>query len=79
MHHKCMPTINANYSLLQESTRGSSADQTSAQFIVTTFRSEMIGKAEKFFGVYFRGGSSHIKEIEQEQAKDFVNDDAIQG
>ena len=79
MHNQCMPTINANYSLLQESTRGSSADQTSAQFIVTTFRSEMISKAEKFFGVYFRGGSSHIKEIEQEQAKDFVNDDTIEG
>ena len=46
---------------------------------MTTFRFEMIDKAEKFFGVFFRGGSSHIKEIEQEQASDFVSDGAIQG
>lgn len=65
--------------IIQESATGSAGDQDSAQFIVTTFRSEMIDKAEKFFGVFFRGGSSHIKEIEQEQASDFVSDGAIQG
>lgn len=50
----------------------------SAQFIATTFRGELLEKAEKFFGVLFRGNSSHIKEVNREEAQDFVIDDNIQ-
>ena len=38
----------------------------------------MIERADKFFGVYYRGDSSHIQEIEKEKATDFVIDGAIQ-
>ena len=50
----------------------------SAQFIATTFRGELLERAEKFFGVLFRGNSSHIKEVNREEAQDFVIDDNIQ-
>lgn len=38
----------------------------------------MVERADKFFGVIFRGTSSYVQEVEQTRAYDFVVDDAIQ-
>jgi len=46
-----------------------------AQFITTTFRSELLESAEKFYGVQFKNKVSHILSITKEDAKDFVQDD----
>lgn len=46
-----------------------------AQFITTTFRAELLGTAEKYFGVRFRNKVSHIDAVTKEQAYDFVEDD----
>lgn len=46
-----------------------------AQFITTTFRSELLEHAEKFYGVRFRDKVSYINVISQQQAQDFVQDD----
>lgn len=46
---------------------------TSAQFITTTFKSEMLAQADKFYGVFFdKQKVSTIKVIEKEEASDFV-------
>lgn len=47
-----------------------------AQFITTTFRPELLESADKFYGVKFRNKVSHIDAITDEQAKDFIEDDA---
>lgn len=44
----------------------------SLQFICTTFRPEMLQRADKFFGVAFGSRVSRVQEISQEQALDFV-------
>lgn len=45
----------------------------SAQFITTTFRSEMLAQADKFYGVYFdKHKVSSVHTIEREQAYEFV-------
>ena len=49
-----------------------------AQFITTTFRPELLESADKFYGVQFKNKVSHILSITQEQAKDFVGDDAAE-
>ncbi|GIY08074.1 structural maintenance of chromosomes protein 3 [Caerostris darwini] len=46
-----------------------------AQFITTTFRPELLEKADKFYGVKFRNKVSHIEVVTQEEARDFVEDD----
>ncbi|XP_013782387.1 structural maintenance of chromosomes protein 3-like [Limulus polyphemus] len=46
-----------------------------AQFITTTFRPELLEKADKFYGVKFRNKVSHIEAVTQEEARDFVEDD----
>ncbi|KIR29832.1 chromosome associated protein [Cryptococcus deuterogattii 99/473] len=44
-----------------------------AQFITTTFKSEMLAQADKFYGVFFdKQKVSSIKVIEKEEASDFV-------
>ncbi|TMS36231.1 hypothetical protein L596_003446 [Steinernema carpocapsae] len=48
-----------------------------AQFITTTFRSELLQYASKFYGVRFRNKVSHIDVVSQEQAQDFVEDDQL--
>ena len=50
----------------------------SAQFIATTFRGELLERADKYFGVLFRGMSSHIKEIVKNEASDFIEESYIQ-
>jgi len=50
----------------------------SAQFIATTFRGELLERADKYFGVLFRGMSSHIKEIVRDEASDFIVESDIQ-
>lgn len=46
---------------------------TSAQFITTTFKSEMLAQADKFYGVFFdKQKVSTIKVIEKDEASDFV-------
>jgi structural maintenance of chromosome 3 (chondroitin sulfate proteoglycan 6) len=45
----------------------------SAQFITTTFRSEMLTHADKFYGVYFGTQKvSSISTITKEEAAEFV-------
>ena len=48
-----------------------------AQFIITTFRPELIEAADKFYGVIFRNKVSHVETIAKEKAKNFVEDDEI--
>lgn len=50
-----------------------------AQFITTTFRPELLDKADKFYGVKFRNKVSHIEAVTQEEARDFVEDDTTHG
>ncbi|CAN7999300.1 unnamed protein product [Ixodes pacificus] len=50
-----------------------------AQFITTTFRPELLEKADKFYGVKFRNKVSHIEAVSQEEARDFVEDDTTHG
>ena len=48
-----------------------------AQFITTTFRPEMLVRADRCFGVTFRGKASHMDTVKREEAKSFVQDAAI--
>ncbi|XP_054714183.1 structural maintenance of chromosomes protein 3-like [Uloborus diversus] len=50
-----------------------------AQFITTTFRPELLDKADKFYGVMFRNKVSHIEAVSQAEARDFVEDDTPHG
>uniref|UniRef100_T1JG50 Structural maintenance of chromosomes protein n=1 Tax=Strigamia maritima TaxID=126957 RepID=T1JG50_STRMM len=50
-----------------------------AQFITTTFRPELLEKADKFYGVMFRNKVSHIDCVTREEARDFVEDDQTHG
>lgn len=50
-----------------------------AQFITTTFRPELLEKADKFYGVKFRNKVSHIEAVTKEEARDFVEDDTQHG
>lgn len=52
----------------------------SAQFITTTFRSEMLSQADKFYGVFFdKQKVSTIQAIEKEEAYAFVENAAQVG
>lgn len=44
----------------------------SAQFITTTFRSELLANADKFYGVTFQGKVSRIHAITKENALGFI-------
>jgi structural maintenance of chromosome 3 (chondroitin sulfate proteoglycan 6) len=46
----------------------------SAQFITTTFRPEMLAQADKFYGVIFGNDKvSRIETIDKERAQEFVD------
>eukprot|EP00040_Diaphanoeca_grandis_P033645 m.206425 g.206425 ORF g.206425 m.206425 type:complete len:1211 (+) comp32953_c0_seq2:153-3785(+) len=47
-----------------------------AQFIVTTFRPEMLQKADKFYGVKFHNKVSRIDCVTKDQAMQFIDDEA---
>lgn len=48
-----------------------------AQFITTTFRSEMLAQADKFYGVYFdKMKVSTISTIEKDDAYEFIETSA---
>lgn len=49
-----------------------------AQFIMTTFRSELVDKAHKFYGVRVRNKVSYIDCITKDQAKQFVQEKPLQ-
>lgn len=50
----------------------------SAQFITTTFRSEMLTNADKFYGVYFdKQKVSTIQAIGKEEAGEFIETSAV--
>lgn len=51
----------------------------SAQFITTTFRPELLEAADKFYGVMYRNKVSLVRTITKEEAKEFVEDDAMHG
>jgi structural maintenance of chromosome 3 (chondroitin sulfate proteoglycan 6) len=45
-----------------------------AQFITTTFRPEMLARADKFYGVIFGNDKvSRIETIDRERAQEFVD------
>lgn len=46
-----------------------------AQFITTTFRTELLKNAEKYYGVRFRDKVSYIDPISSAQAHDFIQDE----
>uniref|UniRef100_A0A0W0FZU7 Putative structural maintenance of chromosome protein 3 n=1 Tax=Moniliophthora roreri TaxID=221103 RepID=A0A0W0FZU7_MONRR len=51
---------------------------TTAQFIVTTFRPEMLVTADKFYGVLFNNQKvSSVREIRREEAMEFVDQEAV--
>lgn len=50
-----------------------------AQFITTTFRSELLEHADKFYGVLFRNKVSHVECVTREKAEDFLEDDQAHG
>ena len=51
-----------------------------AQFITTTFRSEMLAQADKFYGVYFdKSKVSSVATIEKEEAYQFIENSAAVG
>ena len=51
-----------------------------AQFITTTFRSEMLAQADKFYGVYFdKQKVSSIHTIEKDEAYQFIENSAAVG
>lgn len=50
-----------------------------AQFITTTFRPELLEKADRFYGVKFRNRVSHVELVTSEEAHDFVEDDTQHG
>ena len=53
-------------------------DQSStAQFITTTFRPELLSRADKHFGVLFRGKASSILTVERESAVKFVEEEVV--
>ncbi|XP_077294987.1 structural maintenance of chromosomes 3 [Arctopsyche grandis] len=52
---------------------------TSAQFITTTFRPELLEHAHKFYGVKFRNKVSHVECVTKEEARDFVEDSTTHG
>jgi len=45
----------------------------SAQFIITTFRPELLQYADKYYGVTFQNKVSSISEISKDEAVQFVN------
>ena len=47
-----------------------------AQFIVTTFRPEMLQQADRFYGVSYKNKVSRIDTVSLETAMDFIEDDA---
>ena len=49
-----------------------------AQFITTTFRPELLENADKFYGVQFKHRVSHVLSITKDQAKGFVEDEAVE-
>lgn len=50
-----------------------------AQFIVTTFRPEMLQKADRFYGVTFKNKVSKIATVTQEHALEFIEDPSAAG
>ncbi|KAI9351904.1 RecF/RecN/SMC [Pilaira anomala] len=50
----------------------------SAQFITTTFRSELLANADKFYGVTFQGKVSRIHAITKENALGFIEKEQAQ-
>lgn len=52
----------------------------SAQFITTTFRSEMLAQADKFYGVFFDARKvSSISTVTRDQAYEFIESSAQVG
>uniref|UniRef100_H2YDB2 RecF/RecN/SMC N-terminal domain-containing protein n=1 Tax=Ciona savignyi TaxID=51511 RepID=H2YDB2_CIOSA len=49
----------------------------SAQFITTTFRPELLDSADKFYGVVYRNKVSMVRTITRDEAKEFVEDDQV--
>ena len=43
-----------------------------AQFITTTFRPELLSRAHRHFGVFFRGKASQVLAVGREEATQFV-------
>ena len=50
----------------------SSVQASSAQFLATTFRPELLETADKFFGVSFSGTSSVVRPVDKDTARGFV-------
>ena len=50
----------------------------SAQFIITTFRPELLSHADSFYGVSFVNKVSTIQPITREYATEFVEQEQIQ-
>ncbi|KAJ1518020.1 Structural maintenance of chromosomes protein 3, partial [Coelomomyces lativittatus] len=48
-----------------------------AQFIITTFRSELLDQADQFYGVSFVQKASHVQKIEKQEALGFVESSTV--
>ena len=58
--------------LFSPSNLTSSVQASSAQFLATTFRPELLETADKFFGVSFSGTSSVVRPVDKDTARGFV-------
>lgn len=48
------------------------------QFLITTFKKEMVGCGNRFFGVDFVEKTSSIREMDKDTAYEFLNDDEVE-
>ena len=48
-----------------------------AQFITTTFRPELLSRADKHFGVLFRGKASSTLAVAKKDAVEFVEEEVV--
>lgn len=46
-----------------------------AQFLISTFKPELLESAEKFFGITMKDKASHLNTITKQDAKDFIEED----
>ena len=53
------------------------AQSSTAQFITTTFRPELLSRADKHFGVLFRDKASSILTVAKEEAVKFVEEEVV--
>ena len=68
--------LDAQYRTAVASLLESISKEAGTQFIITTFRPEIVHVADKCYGVLFRNKNSNVNVVSTEQALDFVENQA---